>query len=155
MNVIDKIMNYFKESHNKGDNKVKIEFNEDELREILQIHSKRRQAERAKESLVKEILEMIDSPNRGNSDYFIVDKIEELCKNVLKSEKSQKDEKQEIVNFLCDLLDEAIVKTTFETIDKESLQENWTLLLPTGDVYPASYNASYFQRRTNNLPKPP
>jgi len=38
----------------------------------------------AKRELASEIMEFVNSNNRGSADYFIVDKIEELCMEQLK-----------------------------------------------------------------------
>ena len=40
----------------------------------------------AKRELASEIMEFVKSNNRGSADYFIVDKIEELCMEQLKGE---------------------------------------------------------------------
>lgn len=71
-----------KESYDRNCNSVEITFTQKELEE----HDREIRAKAIDESkaeLSAEIMKYINTSNRNNADYFIVDQIEELCSKYL------------------------------------------------------------------------
>ena len=62
---------------------------------------------------VEDVMSFINTSNRGNSDYFIVDQIEDLCKNKAKTLEELKFQSSRIVE-----------KDFFESKNKDDDMEN-------------------------------
>lgn len=67
-----------KERYDRNYNSVKTTFTQKELVEHNREISSRA-FDAGKKELANAIMKFVNSNNRGNADYFIVDKIEELC----------------------------------------------------------------------------